>query len=216
MATATLSTTTKAYTQSSHHDAEKVVLLKPRPLARFAGYIVLLPLLPKRPPPKPLPAEVWRSIMCLAIESDVRGLDISKWRASSQGKITTKEALKAREAQRVRFAWSLSLVCKELKVSIKFRIKCPFSILYFTSRLFKNEALTLSCRISSFRSSTTLATFRPSLRCRSSRRCSSRPTRSGTPSEGSRTRRPDDGFTSSTCRNSFCTAARTPIPQTLC
>lgn len=117
MATATLSTRTKAYTHAPHHDFEKVVLLTPRPLARIAGHIVLVPLLPKPRPPKHLPIEVWRRIMCLATGDDSRGLDISKWRASSQGKASTKETSKEWERQRNRFAWSLSLVCKEFKVS---------------------------------------------------------------------------------------------------
>ncbi|PCH34033.1 hypothetical protein WOLCODRAFT_135465 [Wolfiporia cocos MD-104 SS10] len=72
------------------------MLLSPRPLARTAGRIQLLPLLPYRPEPKPLPSEVWTKIL-----ADVFAhydLDASRPRAEC-------DALKK----------GLLLICKELK-----------------------------------------------------------------------------------------------------
>ncbi|KAH8111905.1 hypothetical protein DFH11DRAFT_1512447 [Phellopilus nigrolimitatus] len=84
MATAALTTTTKAYTHTFHVENEKV-LLRARPYARYAGHFVLVPLLPKRTPLQPLPAELWRKV-------------------SNQ-----------REKEQQRSKWDLALVCKDLK-----------------------------------------------------------------------------------------------------
>ncbi|KAG0702748.1 hypothetical protein DFH29DRAFT_804616 [Suillus ampliporus] len=48
----------------------EVVLLYPRPLARFPGRLLLLPLLPHRPPLKPLPSEIWSHIFVQALFED--------------------------------------------------------------------------------------------------------------------------------------------------
>lgn len=48
----------------------ETILLCPRPLARYGGRFVLLPLLPHRPPLKPLPAEIWSHIFSLALSVD--------------------------------------------------------------------------------------------------------------------------------------------------
>ncbi|KAG2159604.1 uncharacterized protein EDB93DRAFT_1111104 [Suillus bovinus] len=45
----------------------ETVLLYPRPLARYPGSLLLLPLLPHRPPLKPLPSEIWSSIFVQAL-----------------------------------------------------------------------------------------------------------------------------------------------------
>ncbi|KAF8140483.1 hypothetical protein EV363DRAFT_1426886 [Boletus edulis] len=49
----------------------ETILLCPRPLARYGGRFVLLPLLPERLPLKPLPAEIWSRIFTLALSADV-------------------------------------------------------------------------------------------------------------------------------------------------
>ncbi|KAG9314160.1 hypothetical protein JVU11DRAFT_4946 [Chiua virens] len=48
----------------------ETILLCPRPLARYGGRFVLLPLLPQQPPLKPLPAEIWSKIFSLALSAD--------------------------------------------------------------------------------------------------------------------------------------------------
>lgn len=45
----------------------EAVLLYPRPLARYPGRLLLLPLLPHRPPLKPLPSEIWSRIFVQAL-----------------------------------------------------------------------------------------------------------------------------------------------------
>ncbi|EJC98596.1 uncharacterized protein FOMMEDRAFT_113748 [Fomitiporia mediterranea MF3/22] len=84
MATSTLSTFTKAYTQPTFIDTDRV-LLRPRRYERVAGFLVLVPLLPKRPPLPALPAEIWRRILTLS----------------------GKEPTCAK--------WDLALICKDLK-----------------------------------------------------------------------------------------------------
>ncbi|KIJ21981.1 hypothetical protein PAXINDRAFT_95433 [Paxillus involutus ATCC 200175] len=51
----------------------ETILLCPRPLARYAGRFLLLPLLPHQPPLKPLPAEIWSNIFSLALSADTSG-----------------------------------------------------------------------------------------------------------------------------------------------
>ncbi|KAG1839219.1 hypothetical protein DFJ58DRAFT_908071 [Suillus subalutaceus] len=48
----------------------EAVLLYPRPLARYPGRLLLLPLLPHRPPLKPLPSEIWSRIFVQALFED--------------------------------------------------------------------------------------------------------------------------------------------------
>ena len=59
------------------------VLLQPRPYARASGRLLLLPLLPPRPPTKTLPAEVWRDIVEVVLESDAKHAEFSSRRASN-------------------------------------------------------------------------------------------------------------------------------------
>lgn len=51
-------------------DGEVTVFLQPRRFARFAGVFTLVPLLPKRPPKKQLPTEVWRRVLSILIEEE--------------------------------------------------------------------------------------------------------------------------------------------------
>ncbi|KAG1908355.1 uncharacterized protein F5891DRAFT_1124180 [Suillus fuscotomentosus] len=48
----------------------EAVLLYPRPLARYPGRLLLLPLLPHRPSLKPLPSEIWSRIFVQALFED--------------------------------------------------------------------------------------------------------------------------------------------------
>ena len=50
-------------TSCSEDDNAHRVLLRPRPYARVSGALALLPLLPHRTPPRPLPSEVWAKIL---------------------------------------------------------------------------------------------------------------------------------------------------------
>ncbi|RDB29677.1 hypothetical protein Hypma_015946 [Hypsizygus marmoreus] len=47
--------------------SSQVVLLQPRPYAKFSGKLLLLPLLPSPKPLKPLPAEVWSEIVAYVL-----------------------------------------------------------------------------------------------------------------------------------------------------
>ncbi|KAH7914738.1 hypothetical protein BJ138DRAFT_1143166 [Hygrophoropsis aurantiaca] len=47
------------------------IILSPRPFARYSGRLLLLPLLPHRPPLKPLPAEVWSKIFAQVLTADI-------------------------------------------------------------------------------------------------------------------------------------------------
>ncbi|KAL5476477.1 hypothetical protein ACEPAI_3334 [Sanghuangporus weigelae] len=67
MASATLTASVYPYVKSTRIDTERV-LLRPRLYERFGGFLILLPLLPKRVPLPALPAEVWRKTMALAME----------------------------------------------------------------------------------------------------------------------------------------------------
>ena len=71
------------------------VLLRPRPFAKAAGSLILLPLLQQRPSTKSLPIEIWERILRYVFaEYDGQALDAN---------------LKTRRR-------SLLLVCKTLKV----------------------------------------------------------------------------------------------------
>lgn len=48
---------------------ESVVYLQPRPLALASGKLLLLPLLPRRRPFRPLPCELWTEIFELVLSA---------------------------------------------------------------------------------------------------------------------------------------------------
>ena len=50
------------------HTETSAIFLRPRPLARFSGSFILLPLLPHPRPLKPLPPEVWSKILSYVID----------------------------------------------------------------------------------------------------------------------------------------------------
>jgi hypothetical protein len=50
------------------------IILKPRPYARYSGSLLLLPLLPQRPPFKSLPFEIWTEIFKFSLNSGTRHL----------------------------------------------------------------------------------------------------------------------------------------------
>lgn len=111
MTTETL--TTKAYSNLSIVETDRV-LLRPRPYERFAGFFVLVPLLPKPAPLKPLPVEIWRKILTIAMFED-EGTD-KLW--SSKGTPQAGASLKGHTGKdEVWSKWDLTLVCKDLKVS---------------------------------------------------------------------------------------------------
>lgn len=117
-ATETISVATRAYMQTPSFEVETTVLLKPRPLARYAGSFVLLPLLPKRPPLKPLPAEIWGTVIRMAIEET----NVNEYRAAGRTSLWNvhdqERARKGKEKAHGTFKWGLALVCKELKVRL--------------------------------------------------------------------------------------------------
>ena len=78
------------------------IFLQPRPLARTPGSFVLLPLLPRPRPVKPLPAEVWSKVLSYVIDDgeDCRRMGVPEKRA------------------RWRKKWRLLFVCKHWVVSI--------------------------------------------------------------------------------------------------
>ncbi|KAG1749757.1 uncharacterized protein EDB91DRAFT_1235223 [Suillus paluster] len=84
------------------------VLLYPRPLARYPGRLLLLPLLPHRPPLKPLPSEIWSHIFVQAVFEDDQ---------DAQSHISHKNVLRS--------CSSLMLVCKGFKeVAIPLLYSC--------------------------------------------------------------------------------------------
>ena len=82
-------------TQKNNHmsSAETTIFLRPRPYAKFAGTLTLLPLLPQPKPLKPLPSEIWGHIMTLAFARDVGDPETASW------------------------SWSVLTVCKAFQVS---------------------------------------------------------------------------------------------------
>src|ERR1700722_3060704 len=80
--------------QPTRSSSEKI-LLRPRPYAQSAGTLLLLPLLPRKKPLKPLPVEIWSDIFAFAFSRDA------------------DDAYKTVGRRRL----SLLLVCKNLKVS---------------------------------------------------------------------------------------------------
>ena len=73
---------------------ETTIFLRPRPYAKLAGTLVLLPLLPRPKPLTPLPSEIWGQIMTLAFARDVGDTETAPW------------------------SWSVLTVCKAFHVSI--------------------------------------------------------------------------------------------------
>ena len=71
------------------------VLLSPRPYERYAGKLLLLPLLPEQKRYKPLPSELWTEILAFSmLSSETSGETVvDKW------------------------AWALLRVCKTIRVS---------------------------------------------------------------------------------------------------
>jgi len=78
----------------------EAILLYPRPLARSSGRLLLLPLLPHRPPLKPLPSEIWYSIFMQVLYGDDQ---------NAQSHTTYYNALRS--------CSSLMMVCKGFKAS---------------------------------------------------------------------------------------------------
>ena len=83
-------------------DSSPTIFLQPRRFARLAGLFTLVPLLPRRPPVKVLPAEVWRRVLLLLICEDGHVGD-DKSRAVND----TTESV-----------WSLVLISKSFKVRL--------------------------------------------------------------------------------------------------
>ena len=78
-----------------------VTFLRPRPLARFPGSFLLLPLLPRPRPLKPLPSEVWSKVLSYVIDDGEDGpMSAPERRALFREK------------------WKLLFVCKPWVVSI--------------------------------------------------------------------------------------------------
>ncbi|KAI6008402.1 hypothetical protein F5J12DRAFT_828519 [Pisolithus orientalis] len=70
------------------------LLLCPRPLARCAGRLLLLPLLPQRPPLKPLPSEIWSEVFSFVLSESLAANPL---------------------ADRARLCMSLVMVCRSFK-----------------------------------------------------------------------------------------------------
>ena len=80
------------------------IFLQPRPLARHPGSFILLPLLPRPQPVKPLPADVWSTVLAYVIDDE-------------DGQI----CIPASERRtRLRERWRLLFVCKSWVVSVLF------------------------------------------------------------------------------------------------
>ena len=80
------------------------IFLQPRPLARHPGSFILLPLLPRPQPVKPLPADVWSTVLAYVIDDE-------------DGQI----CIPASERRtRLRERWRLLVVCKSWVVSVLF------------------------------------------------------------------------------------------------
>ena len=77
------------------------IFLQPRPLARTPGRFVLLPLLPRPRPVKPLPAEIWSKILSHVIDDG----------AECRMAVPEKRAC-------LRKKWELLFVCTPWVVSI--------------------------------------------------------------------------------------------------
>ncbi|KAH7886012.1 hypothetical protein F5I97DRAFT_1189094 [Phlebopus sp. FC_14] len=102
----------------------ETILLCPRPLARYAGRFLLLPLLPHQPQLKPLPSELWARIFALVLAAGVPA-------SSQRGPVGRAEV-----------CLSLTMVCKSFKdVALPLlyshvQIRTVSCLDKFTSRLF--------------------------------------------------------------------------------
>jgi len=76
------------------------IFLQPRPLARTPGRFVLLPLLPRPRPVKPLPEEVWSKVLSYVIDDGADCMGLPEKRACFKKK------------------WELLFVCKPWVVSV--------------------------------------------------------------------------------------------------
>lgn len=83
------------------------ILLQPRPFAKCAGVLLVVPLLPEPKPLKDLPLETWAEIFSYVIESE--GSDT--------------------------WSWSLTQVCKSFYVSADVIFKLILEITTFASKL---------------------------------------------------------------------------------
>lgn len=128
MTTETL--TTKAYSNLSIVETDRV-LLRPRPYERCAGFFVLVPLLPKPAPLKPLPVEIWRKILTIAMYEDESTDKLWSPKGTPQAGVTLKGHAGKDE---VWSKWNLTLVCKDLKVSPipLIRIVSHFMVMVFS------------------------------------------------------------------------------------
>lgn len=88
-----------SYMIAPAYPVDPPVFLQPRPLALYPGSFVLLPLLPKRPALKPLPAELWSKVFTFVFMGE-------------QGR-----KVDATERRRVmRLNWKIMFVCKRWMV----------------------------------------------------------------------------------------------------
>lgn len=88
-----------SYMIAPAYPVDPPVFLQPRPLALYPGSFVLLPLLPKRPALKPLPAELWSKVFTFVFMGE-------------QGR-----KVDATERRRVmRSNWKIMFVCKRWMV----------------------------------------------------------------------------------------------------
>jgi hypothetical protein len=118
------------------------IFLQPRPLARTPGRLVLLPLLPRPRPVKPLPAEIWSKVLSYVIDD---GADCRIGVPEKRARLRTK--------------WELLFVCKPWVVSIvssyaqqNRRVAngvCDFLLLVYHVFDFANRLIPLECRSSS-------------------------------------------------------------------
>src|SRR6266403_1222991 len=86
---------------SIYPETPPAIFLQPRPLARTPGSFVLLPLLPRPRPVKPLPAEVWSKVLSYVIDD------------GEDGRVGVPE-----KRARLRKKWELLFVCKLWVVSV--------------------------------------------------------------------------------------------------
>ncbi|KIJ65066.1 hypothetical protein HYDPIDRAFT_89048 [Hydnomerulius pinastri MD-312] len=96
----------------------ETILLCPRPLARYAGRFLLLPLLPHQPPLKPLPSEIWTNIFSLAVFA------------------TASEAPQRKSADGARMCFSLMLEVALPLLYSHVQIRTVSGLDKFTSRLY--------------------------------------------------------------------------------
>ena len=113
---------------SSGTVAASAVFLRPRPLARCAGVLALVPLLPKRAPLKALPSEVWKKVLDMLVD-DARREDRAQW-----------------DPAKKEFAWSLALVCRQFKVCVCVFLRSSglMNVVYLTDSILIGHRVTLT------------------------------------------------------------------------